>query len=94
MSDSLVEFRKRRESRVQQELLAIAAGDATRLPNMRYTGGVSPYLEVLDSERQLFDAELRLVRRPSATSCSPSSGSTRRWAADGRNEQRGLIGRG
>lgn len=62
VSDSLVEFRKRRESRVQQELLATAAGDATRLSNMRYTGGVSPYLEVLDSERQLFDAELRLVR--------------------------------
>lgn len=62
VSDSLVEFRKRRESRVQQELLATAAGDATRLSNMRYTGGVSPYLEVLDSERQLFDAELNLVR--------------------------------
>lgn len=62
VSDALVEYRKRRESRVQQEALAIAAGDATRLSNMRYTGGVSPYLEVLDSERQLFDAELRLVR--------------------------------
>jgi multidrug efflux system outer membrane protein len=62
VSDALVEFRKRRESRVAQEALAIAADDATRLSNMRYTGGVSPYLEVLDSERQLFDAELRLVR--------------------------------
>jgi multidrug efflux system outer membrane protein len=62
VSDALVEFRKRRESRVAQEALAIAADDATRLSNMRYSGGVSPYLEVLDSERQLFDAELRLVR--------------------------------
>jgi multidrug efflux system outer membrane protein len=30
-----------------------AARDATRLANLRYTGGVNPYLEVLGSERQL-----------------------------------------
>ena len=29
---------------------------------IRYRGGVSSYLEVLDSERQLFDAELGVVR--------------------------------
>ena len=32
------------------------------LANTRYRGGVSSYLEVLDSERQLFDSELGLVR--------------------------------
>ena len=62
VSDALVEHGKRREARAQQEALAIAARDTTRLANMRYTRGVSPYLEVLDSERQLFDAELGLVR--------------------------------
>ena len=42
--------------------LALAAGDAARLSNIRYKGGVTSYLEVLDSERQFFDAELGLVR--------------------------------
>ena len=47
---------------MQQEALTIAARDAVRLSNIRYTGGVTTYLEVLDSDRQLFDAELGLVR--------------------------------
>jgi len=62
VSDSLVEHQKRREFRIQQEALVVAARDAARLANIRYTGGVSSYLEVLDSERQLFDAELAEVR--------------------------------
>jgi len=62
VSDSLVEYAKRRESRLQQEALTIAARDASRLANIRYTGGVTTYLEVLDSDRQLFEAELGLVR--------------------------------
>jgi multidrug efflux system outer membrane protein len=62
VSDSLVEHQKRREFRVQQEALVVAARDAARLATIRYQGGVSSYLEVLDSERQLFDAELLEVR--------------------------------
>jgi outer membrane protein, multidrug efflux system len=62
VSDALVEYQKRKEFRVQQEALATAARDASRLANMRYTGGVSSYLEVLDSERQFFDSELGVVR--------------------------------
>jgi multidrug efflux system outer membrane protein len=62
VSDALIEYGKRREARAQQETLVLAARDTTRLANIRYTRGVSPYLEVLDSERQLFDAELALVR--------------------------------
>ncbi len=62
VSDALVEYRKRRDARLEQEAFTAAARDAMRLANLRYTGGVSPYLEVLDSERQLFDAELGLVR--------------------------------
>jgi multidrug efflux system outer membrane protein len=61
VSDALVEYGKRREARAQQEALTVAARE-TQLANVRYRGGVSPYLEVLDSERQLFDAELGLVR--------------------------------
>jgi multidrug efflux system outer membrane protein len=62
VADALVEHRKRREFRTQQEALVTAAGDAARLADIRYKGGVTSYLEVLDSERQFFDAELGLVR--------------------------------
>jgi multidrug efflux system outer membrane protein len=61
VSDSLVEYRKRREARIEQEAFAIAARETAQLATIRYTGGVTSYLEVLDSERQLFDAELGLV---------------------------------
>jgi multidrug efflux system outer membrane protein len=70
VADALVEHRKRREFRIQQEALVAAAGDTSRLAGIRYRGGVSSYLEVLDSERQFFDAELGLVRA-TVTSCSP-----------------------
>jgi multidrug efflux system outer membrane protein len=62
VSDSLVEHRKRGEFRVQQELLVTSLRDAARLADIRYRGGVSSYLEVLDTERQLFDAELLLAQ--------------------------------
>jgi len=62
VADALVEQRKRREFRIQQQALVTSAADTSRLANIRYRGGVSSYLEVLDSERQLFDAELGLVR--------------------------------
>jgi multidrug efflux system outer membrane protein len=62
VADGLVEYRKRGEFRAQQEALVVAARETTRLANIRYRGGVASYLEVLDSERQLFDSELGLVR--------------------------------
>lgn len=62
VADALVEHRRRREFRIQQEALVTSAADTSRLADIRYKGGVSSYLEVLDSERQLFDAELGLVR--------------------------------
>jgi len=62
VADALVELRKRREFRIQQEALLVSARDAARLAGIRYRGGVTSYLEVLDSERQSFDAELGLVR--------------------------------
>ena len=61
VSDSLIDVRKRQEFREQQELLVNALTDASQVANMRYEGGVSSYLEVLDTERQLFDAERDLV---------------------------------
>jgi multidrug efflux system outer membrane protein len=60
VSDSLVAYRKNREFREQEALLTNAAGDATRLADVRYRGGVSSYLEVLDSDSRYFDAQLQL----------------------------------
>ena len=62
VSDSLVAYRKNQEFREQQELLSGAAGDATRLANSRYRGGVTSYLEVLDSDTRYFNAQLGLAQ--------------------------------
>jgi multidrug efflux system outer membrane protein len=61
VSDSVVEIRKRREFREQQELLTNVLSDASQVAKLRYEGGVSSYLEVLDTERQYFDAEIQLA---------------------------------
>jgi multidrug efflux system outer membrane protein len=62
VSDALVEHRKRREARREQENLVKVLRNASGLSNIRYDGGVTSYLEVLDTERQLFEAELDLAR--------------------------------
>jgi outer membrane protein, multidrug efflux system len=62
VADALIEHRKRREFRIQQALLVDSLRDAARLADVRYKGGVTSYLEVLDTERQLFDAELVLAQ--------------------------------
>jgi len=62
VSDSLVAYRKNQDFRAQQELVTIAAQDATRLSNVRYGGGVTSYLEVLDSDTRYFDAQLSLAQ--------------------------------
>ena len=36
--------------------------DRAALANTRFLGGIDSYLQVLDAERQLFDAELELAR--------------------------------
>ena len=48
-------YRKEHEARVRQ---VTAARSAAFLSRARYDGGVTSYLEVLDSERSLFNAEL------------------------------------
>lgn len=65
VSDALVSYQLSQELRAEQEHRAMILRDATRLSQMRYNGGVTSYLEVLDNERQLFDAELELsqIRR-------------------------------
>lgn len=62
VSDALVGYRKSQEFRFQQEQLARSAEDATRLSNMRYKGGATSYLEVLDSDTRQFAAQLTLAQ--------------------------------
>jgi outer membrane protein, multidrug efflux system len=62
VSDSLVGYRKRREARQEQEKLVQVLRSGTALSNVRYDGGVTSYLEVLDNERQLFTSELDLAQ--------------------------------
>jgi multidrug efflux system outer membrane protein len=61
VSDSLVGYRKLREFREQQRLLFASAQDARRLADIRYQGGATSYLEVLDADTRLFSAELGLA---------------------------------
>ena len=39
-----------------------ALADSAALANIRFIEGIDSYLQVLDAERQLFDAELELTR--------------------------------
>lgn len=61
VSDGLVSLEKLREfRRIQEERVAVLTDQAS-LSQARYKGGVTSYLEVLDSERQLFEGQQSLV---------------------------------
>jgi len=62
IADALVGYQKNQEFRTQQEQLTRSAEDATRLSNMRYRGGATSYLEVLDSDTRYFAAQLTLAQ--------------------------------
>jgi multidrug efflux system outer membrane protein len=61
VSDALVQYRKVREIRTQQELLVNTLRDRERLAYLRYEGGVDTLLNALDADRDLFDAERNLT---------------------------------
>jgi len=58
VEDALVAVRTYNVENEAQTRRAFAARNAARLSRARYDGGVVDYLEVLDTERTLFDAEL------------------------------------
>jgi len=62
VSDSLTGYNKSREFRKEQQKLTDVLKDQSRLSNLRYVGGVTSYLEVLDTERQYFEAEIGLEK--------------------------------
>jgi multidrug efflux system outer membrane protein len=61
VSDALIGYQSGRESRDIQERLVRAALDGRRLADIRYQGGTTSYLEVLDSDTRLFVAQLQLI---------------------------------
>jgi outer membrane protein, multidrug efflux system len=58
VSDSLVQYRRIREIRVQRELLVTALQDRKRLAYLRFRGGVDTMLNALNADQDLFVAEL------------------------------------
>jgi len=62
VSDALVDYRKLKEIRIQQELLVTTLRDRSRLAYLRYQGGVDTLLNALDADRDLFNAELSLTQ--------------------------------
>jgi multidrug efflux system outer membrane protein len=62
VSDSLIAYRKNQEFRAQQALVTAAAQDSTRLAGVRYQGGVTSYLEVLDMDTLSFEAQISLAQ--------------------------------
>lgn len=57
-SNALVGVAKAKEIVTAQDQQLRSLREAERIATMRFEGGVSPYLEVLDAQRQLFSAEL------------------------------------
>jgi outer membrane protein, multidrug efflux system len=61
VSDALIGYDKYHKVREQQEQSVKDLQDSVNVSLMRYRGGTSNYLEVLDSQRSLFSAELTLA---------------------------------
>ena len=62
VSDALIAYQKVREVRVQRELLVKAVQDRKRLAYRRFQDGVDTMLNALNSDQDLFTAELSLAQ--------------------------------
>ncbi len=58
VEDALIGIRTRADELAARQRQVAAARSAAKLSRARYDGGVTSYLEVLDTERSLFNAEL------------------------------------
>jgi multidrug efflux system outer membrane protein len=62
VSNALIQYRRVREIRAQQELLVSSLRDASRLAHLRYEGGVDTLLNALFTDTSLFSSELNLAQ--------------------------------
>ena len=61
VSDALIGYDKLHQVRVRQEDTVADLQESVRISTLRYKGGTTTYLEVLDSQRSLYGAELSLA---------------------------------
>jgi multidrug efflux system outer membrane protein len=61
VSDALIGYDKLHQVRVRQEDTVADLKESVRISTLRYKGGTTTYLEVLDSQRSLYTAELSLA---------------------------------
>ena len=61
-SDAIIGYQKLHEVRLRQEITVADLQESVRLSDMRYQGGTTTYLEVLDGQRSLYSAELTLAQ--------------------------------
>jgi outer membrane protein, multidrug efflux system len=62
VSDALIGYEKFHQVRLRQEDTVADLQESVRLSILRYKGGTTTYLEVLDGQRSLFSAELVLAQ--------------------------------
>jgi len=62
VSDALIGYQKLHQVRVAQETTVKDLQDTVDTSLVRYRGGITTYLEVLDGQRSLFNAELTLAQ--------------------------------
>jgi outer membrane protein, multidrug efflux system len=62
VSDALIGYQKLRQVRARQQDTVADLQESVHLSIMRYKGGTTTYLEVLDGQRSLFSAELTLAQ--------------------------------
>ena len=62
VSDALIGYEKYHRVRVSQEQTVADLQESVHLSNLRYTGGTTTYLEVLDGQRSLYSSELTLAQ--------------------------------
>src|SRR5271155_403225 len=61
VSDALVGYQKLHQVRTRQQDSVADLQESVRISTLRYKGGTTTYLEVLDGQRSLYDAELTLA---------------------------------
>ncbi len=62
VSDALIGYQKLHQVRLRLEDSVADLQESVRLSNMRYKGGTTTYLEVLDGQRSLYSEELTLAQ--------------------------------
>lgn len=62
VSDAFIGYQKIREVRARQERSVRTLQEAVSISELRYRGGITTFLEVLDSQRSLYSAQLGLAR--------------------------------